>query len=118
MIDGHDMLTRFKGEPDQILAYYRSIPDVIEPLGDRSGAGCAVAARGGGEFHSHSGSWRRRMTAIDPTGLPIARLRSVLCGLDLDPTREHALDVGVLAVCERLKNVGSGIGVSSNEQGY
>ena len=30
MIDGPDMLARFNGEPDQILAYYRSILDVHE----------------------------------------------------------------------------------------
>ena len=30
MIDGPDMLTRFNGEPDQILSYYRSILDVLE----------------------------------------------------------------------------------------
>ena len=33
MIDGPDMLTRFNGEPDQILAYYRSILDVLESRG-------------------------------------------------------------------------------------
>ena len=33
MIDGPDMLVRFNGEPDQILAYYRSILDVLESRG-------------------------------------------------------------------------------------
>ena len=33
MIDGPGMLTRFNGEPDQILAYYRSILDVLESRG-------------------------------------------------------------------------------------
>ena len=33
MIDGPDMLTRFNGEPGQILAYYRSILDVLESRG-------------------------------------------------------------------------------------
>ena len=33
MIDGPDMLTRFSGKPDQILAYYRSILDVLESRG-------------------------------------------------------------------------------------
>ena len=33
MIDGPDMLARFNGEPGQILAYYRSILDVLESRG-------------------------------------------------------------------------------------
>ena len=33
MIHGPDMLTRFNGEPDQILTYYRSILDVLESRG-------------------------------------------------------------------------------------
>lgn len=33
MIDGPGVLTRFNGEPDQILAYYRSILDVLESRG-------------------------------------------------------------------------------------
>ena len=33
MIDGPGMLTRFNGEPDQILAYYRSILEVLESRG-------------------------------------------------------------------------------------
>ena len=33
LIDGPDMLTRFNGEPGQILAYYRSILDVLESRG-------------------------------------------------------------------------------------
>ena len=33
MIDGPEMLTRFNGEPDEILAYYRSILDVLESRG-------------------------------------------------------------------------------------
>ncbi len=33
LIDGPDMLTRFNGRPDQILAYYRSILDVLESRG-------------------------------------------------------------------------------------
>ena len=33
MIDGPGMLARFNGEPDQILAYYRSILDVLESRG-------------------------------------------------------------------------------------
>jgi (p)ppGpp synthase/HD superfamily hydrolase len=33
MIDGPDILTRFNGEPGQILAYYRSILDVLESRG-------------------------------------------------------------------------------------
>ena len=33
MIDGPEMLTRFNGEPGQILAYYRSILNVLESRG-------------------------------------------------------------------------------------
>lgn len=33
MIDGPGMLARFNGEPDQILAYYRSVLDVLESRG-------------------------------------------------------------------------------------
>ncbi len=33
LIDGPDMLKRFNGEPQQILAYYRSILDVLESRG-------------------------------------------------------------------------------------
>lgn len=33
MIDGPDMLARINGEPDQILAYYRSILAVLESRG-------------------------------------------------------------------------------------
>ena len=33
MIDGPGTLTRFNGQPDQILAYYRSILDVLESRG-------------------------------------------------------------------------------------
>ncbi len=33
LIDGPDMLTRFNGKPDQILAYYLSILDVLESRG-------------------------------------------------------------------------------------
>ena len=33
MLDGPGMLARFNGEPDQILAYYRSILDVLESRG-------------------------------------------------------------------------------------
>lgn len=33
MIDGPDMLTRFNGEPDQIVAYYESILNVLETRG-------------------------------------------------------------------------------------
>ncbi len=33
LIDGPDMLKRFNGEPDQIIAYYRSILDVLEARG-------------------------------------------------------------------------------------
>ena len=33
MIDGPDMLTRFNGEPAQILTYYRSVLDVLESRG-------------------------------------------------------------------------------------
>ena len=33
MIDGPGMLTRFNGEPDQILAYYCSVLDVLESRG-------------------------------------------------------------------------------------